>query len=129
MMNKTYRILVVDDEEVFRKNILRMLAKNGYDVTAAEDGGQALKALTETDYDVVLLDLKMPGVGGVDVLRAVRETGSTAKIIVLTGHVSHDTGSDLIQLGAFDSLIKPIEERMLLDCIKLACEERDLLAL
>ncbi len=129
MTNKPYRILVVDDEDVFRKNIARMLLKHGYSVESAENGDQALKILTAEDVDVVLLDLKMPGVGGVDVLNSFKETGSTAKIIVLSGHVAHDTGSDLIQLGAFDSLIKPVEERMLLECIKLACEERDLMKL
>ena len=128
-MNRPYRILVVDDEDVFRSNIVRMLMMHGFEVGSAEDGVQALEALAEEDFDVVLLDLKMPGIGGVDVLRSIKQTESTARIIVLTGHVAHDTGSDLIELGAFDSLIKPVEERKLLEAIKLACEERDLMKL
>ncbi|TVM14582.1 response regulator [Oceanidesulfovibrio indonesiensis] len=125
-MAKSYRILVVDDEAVFRNNLLRMLNAKGYEAEGAASGEDALQAVSQGDFDVVLLDLKMPGMSGEDVLKGIRESGSDAEIIVLTGHVTLEGGVSLIQEGAFDYQVKPITQALLLDSIKLACEEREL---
>lgn len=126
-MNRQYRILVVDDEEVFRSNLVRLLMAEGYHVGAAENGEEAIRAVKAEEFDVVILDLKMPGMQGEEVLPLIREYRSTAMVIVLTGHVTQDIGISMIEAGAFDYLIKPVAPRALLESVTLACEEGEIL--
>lgn len=126
MKERTYRILVVDDEEDFRGNLLRMLKAEDLEAEAAESGARALEMLAEKEYDVVLLDLRMPEMNGEEVLRCMRAAGATAEVIVLTGHVSLDSAIDLIREGAFDYQLKPYVQSKLLENIKMACEKRRL---
>ncbi len=125
-MVKMYKVLVVDDEEVFRNNIVRMLKANGYEAVGASNGEEALETIAGDEFDVVLLDLKMPGMPGEAVLKALQESESDVEVIVLTGHLDDDAGISLIQQGAFDYRVKPTSQEYLLESIQLACEERAL---
>lgn len=106
-MNANTRILVVDDEEIVRRAHMRVLAAVPCKVEAVRDGEQALKAMETASYDVVLLDLRMPGMDGMAVLKALKERWPESEIIVITGYPSLDTAKEAIRLGAHDYLAKP----------------------
>ena len=103
------RILLVDDEIVFANNMSKLLNRRGYQVTAANSGDAALQALMNNSFDVMVLDLKMPGMDGVAVLHEMKKLGLFTEVLVLTGHGSIDTALEAIQLGAYDYLTKPCE--------------------
>jgi DNA-binding NtrC family response regulator len=106
-MNPNTRILVVDDEEVVRRSHVRVLASVPCKVEAVRNGEQALQAMEAQSYDVVLLDLRMPGMDGMTVLKALKERWPESEIIVITGYPSVDTAKEAIRLGAHDYLAKP----------------------
>ena len=107
MKTKT-RILVVDDEEVVRRAHLRTLASERCAVHAVRSGAEALDAMRDQPYDVVLLDLRMPGMDGMSVLRTVKERWPEAEVIVITGYPCVETAKEAIRLGAHDYLAKPV---------------------
>ncbi len=125
-MRTRHRILVVDDEEIFRKNLVRMLRLADYEAEIAGNGEEALELLVPDDFDVVLLDLKMPGMSGEEILREMRARACTAEVVVLTGHASLDSAVTLIQEGAYEYQLKPYAQDDLLAVIKMACENRRL---
>lgn len=102
-------ILVVDDEPVFANNMSRLLRTRGYPVAAVGDGRQALKALMEKGYDVMVLDLKMPVMDGIETLREMKRLPVSTEVLVLTAHGSMDTAFEAIEMGAFDYVTKPCE--------------------
>ena len=106
-MLQNARILVVDDEERFRANLEKLLTRHGLEVLTASSGDVALEILSATRVDVVLLDLKMPGKSGVDVLQAMRDRKDDTAVIILTGHASLDAALDIMQFGPADYLLKP----------------------
>jgi DNA-binding NtrC family response regulator len=106
-MNPNTRVLVVDDEEVVRRSHMRVLASVPCKVEAVRDGEQALQAMEAQTYDVVLLDLRMPGMDGMTVLKALKERWPESEIVVITGYPSIDTAKEAIRLGAHDYLAKP----------------------
>ncbi|NPV57538.1 MAG: response regulator transcription factor [Anaerolineae bacterium] len=101
------RILIVDDEKSTRLVIGRALQLSGYLIDTAENGKQALERLETTCYDVMLLDLKMPEVSGIQVMDVVRERYPELKMIVLTAHASLDSAITAVKTGAVDYLLKP----------------------
>jgi two-component system response regulator FlrC len=123
------RILVVDDEEGIRSFVAEALAASGHDVTQAADGDEALRRLAARGFELVLTDLKMPGIDGMEVVRRVRAEQPEVEVIVLTAHGSVDTAVEAMKLGAFDYLQKPVgspaELRLL---VGRALERRTLLA-
>jgi len=123
------RILVVDDEEGIRSFVAEALATDGHAVTQAADGREALRRLAEHGFDLVLTDLKMPGIDGMEVVRRVRAEQPEVEVIVLTAHGTVDTAVEAMKLGAFDYLQKPVgspaELRLL---VGRALERRTLLA-
>ena len=106
---KGSRILLVDDETVFTENMTRLLTTRGYLVTAVDNGEAALQILGEKDFDVIVLDLKMPGMDGITALKEIGKLGLFAQILILTGHGSIDTALEAVKLGAYDYLTKPCE--------------------
>ena len=106
---KGSRILLVDDEVVFTINMAKLLTNRGYEVTGVNSGDAAVRALEQSNYDVVVLDLKMPGMDGITTLKEIRKLGLFTETLVLTGHGSIDTALDAIKLGAYDYLTKPCE--------------------
>jgi DNA-binding NtrC family response regulator len=107
-MNTRTRILIVDDDETVRLSYLRSLAGARYNVTAAWDGTEALRAMEEQPFDVVLLDLRMPGMDGMSVLKAIKERWPESQVVIITGYPSLETVKDAIQIGACDYLAKPV---------------------
>jgi DNA-binding NtrC family response regulator len=101
------KILLVDDEERFRNNLRKMLAAEGFEVAAAGSGAAALEELALQPYDVILLDMRMPGMDGLATLAAIKERHPDPEVIVLTGHASVDAAREIIRLGAVEFLLKP----------------------
>ncbi|MHC4848794.1 MAG: sigma-54-dependent transcriptional regulator [Planctomycetota bacterium] len=118
------RVLVVDDEESVRFFLQRGLAKAGYHVDEASSGSEAIEKLGALPYDVVLTDLVMPDVGGLDVLAAAQELDSGAVVILMTAHGSVDNAIDALRLGACDYLAKPFELKALLVTVERGLERR-----
>lgn len=107
-MNAT-RVLLVDDEDIFARNISRLLRNRGYEVTAVNSGDAAIRILEKGQFDVMVLDLKMPGLDGIATLSELRKLGLGIDTLVLTGHGSIDTALEGMKLGAYDYLTKPCD--------------------
>ena len=122
---KGSRILLVDDEVVFANNMSKLLTNRGYRVTAVNSGDNAIHALEDKDFDVIVLDLKMPGMDGIATLKEIKKIGLFAQTLVLTGHGSIDTALEAIKLGAYDYLTKPCEIDELVAKIEEAWERKD----
>mgnify|MGYP001073487035 FL=1 len=121
---KDAKILLVDDEVVFANNMSKLLNRRGYQVTAVNGGDTALRSLMENPFDVMVLDLKMPGMDGIAVLHEMKKLGLVTEVLVLTGHGSIDTALEAIQLGAYDYLTKPCEIAELVSKIEAALEKK-----
>jgi two-component system response regulator AtoC len=106
-MKRNIRVLLVDDDNLFRRIVREQLAEAGFEASTVGTGEAALKALTESDYDVVLMDIQMPGISGLETLRKVRKFEEPPEVIMLTGDTSLATGIEAMRLGAYDYLTKP----------------------
>jgi len=123
------RILVVDDEEGIRSFVAEALAVEGHEVATAADGREALRRLAERGFDLVLTDLRMPGLDGMEVVRRVRAEQPEVEVIVLTAHGTVDSAVEAMKLGAFDYLQKPVGSPAELRLLAArALERRTLLA-
>ncbi len=100
-------VLVVDDDDVFRGVLVRELSARGYAATGQATGARGLEAATAAPPEIVLLDLRLPDVSGLEVLRGLRERAKSTEVLVLTGHGTIDTAIEAIRLGAFDYVAKP----------------------
>jgi DNA-binding NtrC family response regulator len=101
-------ILIVDDEEVVRLSHLRTLAAAHCNAEAAWDGAEALRAMEQHPFDVVLLDLRMPGLDGMSVLKTIKERWPESEVVVITGYPSIETAKEAVRLGAYHYLAKPV---------------------
>jgi DNA-binding NtrC family response regulator len=125
-MPNPLRLLVVEDEQELRDIVLQGLTRRGFNVAAAPDGEAALAALAEHEFDIVLLDLRMPRRDGISVLQQVRADGHDAEVIIVTGHADIDTAIEALKLHAFDYVPKPFQLAELLQVIDRAAEYRRL---
>ncbi len=107
-MDTTSNILIVDDEEVVRLSHLRTLNSDHYNAVAVLNGKQALRAMEQRAFDVVLLDLRMPDMDGLSVLKAIKRRWPESQVIIITGYPSIDTAKEAVRLGAYDYLAKPV---------------------
>ena len=107
--DKPIKILLVDDERGFVDVISKRMSKRNIDVTKAYSGREALQALRKTDFDAVVLDLKMEDMDGIEVLKVFKKIVPDLPVIMLTGHGSEEAARDGIQLGALDYLTKPCD--------------------
>lgn len=119
-----HRILVVDDEESVRFFLTRGLRRAGHAVDEAPDGATAIEMLSRVPYDVVLTDLVMPDVSGLDVLAAVHEMDRDAVVILMTAHGSVENAIDALRRGAFDYLTKPFEMNEVLVNVERGLQRR-----
>lgn len=108
MDNKT-KILVVDDEEVVRLSHLRLLTGIHCSVEAVWNGFDALREMERDPFDLVLLDVRMPGMDGMSVLRMMKQRWPESEVVVITGYPSIETATEAIRLGAYDYLAKPTD--------------------
>lgn len=111
---KTVRLLLVDDEEAFVKVLSKRLSKRNVIVTPALNGTEALRRLRQDDFDVVLLDLKMAGMDGIEVLKIFQKMAPELPVIMLTGHGCQVSAQEGLAHGAFDYLSKPCDFEHLL---------------
>jgi DNA-binding NtrC family response regulator len=125
-MSRKIRVLVVDDDAVLRKLVSDQVARMGFDSAAAASGEEALDALSKSDFDVVLLDIRMPGLSGLDTLREVRKLEDPPEVIMLTADTSLGTGLEAMRLGAYDYLTKPATLDEIEAVIRKADEKRRL---
>ena len=121
------RILVVDDEEIVVKSCLRILGEGDYDAEGVESGEEALRRIEERPYDVLILDIMMPKVDGLEVLRSVKESHPDIDVIMVTGLSQIETAVRAMKLGAFDYLSKPFDPDELKVVVGRALERRRLL--
>lgn len=119
-------ILLVDDEKQFRDSSQRLLTRKGYEVITAEDGQRALDSLGKNPVDVILLDLKMPVMGGEEFLQVKTPLYPDIPVVVVTGHGSLDVALDCMRKGAYDFITKPFDIPQLLLSIERALEKRNL---
>jgi len=117
-MTKMMRLLLVDDELKFLDALCRRLELRGFDVTKAASGEDAIETARSAEFALVLLDLKMPGMNGREVLRVLKEEHKQLEVIILTGHGSYDAEIECKELGAFGYMSKPYEFEELLKIIK-----------
>jgi DNA-binding NtrC family response regulator len=121
------RILVVDDEDIVLKSCVRALADADHEVETVDNGAAALERIGEGRYDVVVLDIMMPGVGGLEVLQRAKEAHPDVEIIMVTGLSQIDTAVKSMKLGAFDYVPKPFDPDELKLTVERAIERRRLL--
>jgi len=107
-MSDKVKILIVDDESVVRQAFVRILSSERCVVDTASNGADALRKMHAQPYDVVLLDLKMPGMDGLTVLRTIKQLWPESEVIVVTGYAAVDTAKESVALGAFDYVAKPV---------------------
>ena len=119
------RILLVDDETDFTDTMSQLLQTRGYRVTAVNGGESAIKALGQGRYDVMVLDLKMPGMDGMATLKEAKKLELFTETLILTGHATVDTALEAIKLGAYDYLTKPCDIDELVQKIQGASTKKD----
>jgi len=117
-------ILVIDDDESIRLGCVQTLTEQGYRAQAAEDGHTGLEKIDKESFDVVLLDLKMPGLSGMDVLKQLKENDPNCVVIVITGYATIDSAVEAIKQGAYDYLPKPFSPDVLSSVVKKAVRNR-----
>jgi DNA-binding NtrC family response regulator len=120
------RLLFADDEAHLRDLMQMELPRMGHEVTVCPDGASALKALEKGSYDAALLDLRMPGLTGIEVLGKIRQVSPETQVVILTGHATVDTAVQAMRLGAFDYLTKPCKLAELEVILNRVVERRDL---
>ena len=118
------RILVVDDEEMVRQSLEEILKLEGYEVVGVGRGEEALDILEKEKFDLVLLDLKMPGIDGLEVMHATGQVSPDTKVILLTGHGSLESAIEALRHGAHDYLLKPVPSHDLLSSVARALAQR-----
>jgi len=118
------RILVVDDEEKFVEYLSERLSIRDYDVSTSLDGKDALEKVNGYNFDVVILDVAMPGMNGIEALREIKRIKPLTEVIMLTGQATVETAVQGMHLGAFDYLIKPCETEELVSKIAKAYERK-----
>jgi len=124
-MSTPARILIVDDEESIRFSLEDLLARDGYDILAVESGERALASIANQQFDLALLDLKLGGIGGMEVLAAFREQAIDTAVIVLTAHGSLETAINALRHGAHDYLLKPCDVVTLRESVRAALKKRE----
>ena len=117
-----YRVLLVDDEEEFVSALSERLMLRGIEVDSALNGEEALARMDEKQFEVVILDVMMPGLSGLEVLRQIKSTHPNTQVILLTGHGATREGMEGMRLGAFDYLIKPVDIEEMLEKMKEAAK-------
>lgn len=103
------RILLVDDEEDFRTTLANRLKKRKMNVTGAGSGSEAIELVRQMPLDVAIVDVKMPGIDGVETLKQIKQISPLTEVIMLTGHASVESGIEGMKLGAYDYLMKPCD--------------------
>jgi DNA-binding NtrC family response regulator len=126
MKNEKVSLLVVDDEKVVRDSLAKWFKEDGFTVDSAESGAEALKKMQQRKWDILLLDIKMPGMDGMELHQRVRDIDSTATVIFITAHATVDSAVKALKNGAFDYVTKPVDPDYLSHLVANAVKQREL---
>lgn len=118
------RVLIVDDEERFRITLRKLLAARGVEAQASGSAEEALAELAAKPYDIVLLDVRMPGMDGIEALGEIKKFDRNLEVIILTGHASVDVAVEIMKRGGYEYLLKPCPIDELMDKIDSAYERK-----
>lgn len=121
---KTYRILIVDDEEGIRYGLKNILERSGYESFEAATGEKALEIIRNSEIDLVLLDIKLKHMSGLDVLTSIRTISTATQVIIVTGYGTIDSAVAAMQRGACDYILKPIEKKQILHSVERALSRK-----
>lgn len=124
MANKRPQILVIDDEDIARKNLSHILTKENYEVFTASDGEEALKKLEHSEFDIVITDLKMSGIDGMNILERINTRNPDTKVIVITGYATVPSAVMAMKKGAFHYIAKPFKLEEVRATVKNALEKK-----
>ena len=114
------KILLVDDQKDFIESLAERLQLRDFDVSTALNGIDALKLMEENEFDVIVLDVKMPGKSGIDILKEIKNTNQLSQVIMLTGHATVESAIQGMKLGAYDYIMKPTVTEDLINLINKA---------
>ncbi len=120
----TGKILVIDDEDIVRRSCSRTLSPLGYEVRLTQSSLDGLRMIDEEKFDLVLTDIKMPDMDGIEVLKQVRDKFPEMKVIIMTGYQSVENALKSVQLGAFDYIEKPFSPDALISSVSKALGNR-----
>lgn len=123
-MNTKAKILIVDDEEVVRLSYLRILGGTHCNVKAVSTWSQISQAMQQDPYDVVLLDLRMPEMDGITVLKALKQRWPESEVIIITGYPTLESAKEAVALGAYDYLTKPVGPDQVIDASNAAMQHK-----
>jgi DNA-binding NtrC family response regulator len=118
------KVLVIDDEQIVRTSCSRALVPEGYDVKLAKNGLEGLSMIKEEGFEIILTDLKMPDMDGIEVLKRIKEGWPSIEVIIITGYQTVDTAVKSIKLGAFDYIEKPFTPDALITAVAKALDHR-----
>jgi CheY-like chemotaxis protein len=121
------KILVIDDEKFIQEGCNRILTGEGYDVETSYTGQEGFKKMEEESYDLVITDLMMPGISGMEALKKIKKNDPDIGVIIITGYPTPETAVEAIKLGAFDYLPKPFTPDELISVVNKAIEEKKVL--
>jgi DNA-binding NtrC family response regulator len=124
--HKSLRILFADDERSLQEFMRSELPRLGHEVTVCPDGKAAVKTLEKNTFDAAILDLRMPGLTGIEVLEQLKQVSPDTEVIIMTGHASVETAIDAVRLGAFDYITKPCKLAQIETILRKVVEKRDL---
>jgi len=123
----TFNILLVDDEAEFVESLAERLRLRGFNTEIAPDGARALELIRTQQFHGVVLDVMMPGMDGLETLKAIKKIDGSVEVVLLTGHARSQSALEGIQAGAFDYLMKPVDIDELSFRLQDACEKRALM--
>src|SRR5262245_415802 len=126
MASKNLRILFADDERSLQEFMRSELPRLGHEVVVCPDGRQAVKSLQTSKFDAALLDLRMPGLTGIEVLEEIKKVSPETDVVIMTGHASIETAIDAVRLGAFDYITKPCKLTEIEAILRKVTEKREL---
>lgn len=119
-MSDSIKVLLIDDEEEFSNTLAERLSIRGFETMTASNGEAGLKLISDERFSIVILDLMMPGMSGLDTLRQIKIIAPDLPVVLLTGHGSTREGMEGMRLGAFDYLMKPLDIKDLIQKINSA---------
>ena len=119
------KVLIIDDEEIIRQQMQKLLALDDYETFTAEDGQKGLEVFDREQPEIALVDVKMPGMDGIEVLNRIKDRSATTEVIIITGHGDIDVAIEALQFGASDFINKPVRDQALAVSLKRARERLD----
>src|SRR4030042_4255165 len=124
-MDKMARLLIIDDEDIVLKSCLRILKNEQYDIDTVYSAEEGLEKIKKKEFDIVITDLMMPGMGGMEFLRHVKQQKMEFTVIIFTGFATAETAREALKLGAFDYIPKPFTPEEFRDVVKNAIMSRE----